>query len=113
MAKFMISTNESAESNAEATKPIISIAESAIALKDFILFRVPAQNVSQVTFMMITLKLALLLLVKVLMNFTVQLPDDTFANLNMLELKESSPTAHLDTTMIATLTDTSANLDSN
>ncbi len=45
----MISTNESAESNAEAAKPIISIAESAIALKDFILFKVPTQNVSQVT----------------------------------------------------------------
>lgn len=113
MAKFMISTKEYAESNAEATKSIISIAENAIVLKDFILFKVPAQNVLQVSFMMSTLKLALLLLVKVLMNSTAQSPDNAFANLNMLELKESAPTAHLDTTMIATLTNASASLDSN
>ncbi len=69
----------------------------------------PAQNVSQVSFMMSTLKLALLLLVKVLMNFTVRLPDNAFSNLNMLELEESAPIAHLDTNMIATFTNASAN----
>jgi hypothetical protein len=47
------------------------------------------------------------------MNSTAQSPDNVFANLNMLELKESAPTAHLDTTMIATLTNASASLDSN
>jgi hypothetical protein len=39
---------------------------------------------------MSTLKFALLLFVKFLMNFTVQLSDNAFVNLNMLELKKKS-----------------------
>lgn len=109
----MISMKEFAEFNAEATKSTTSTVENAIALKDFILFKVPALNVLLVNHMMSTLKPAQSFPAKVPMSFTALLPDNASANLNMLELKESAITVLLDITMTATLINASANPDSN
>jgi hypothetical protein len=112
MVKFTISMREYAEFNAEAIKSTTSTVENAIALKDFILFKVPALNVLLVNHMMSILKLALLFPVKVLMSSIAPSLDNVSANLSMLELEESAITVLLDTIMIATLINAFANLDS-
>jgi len=108
----MIFMRESAEFSAEAIKSTTSTVENAIVLKDFILFKVHAPNVLKENHMMSTLKLALSFPVKVLMSSTALLPDNAFANLNMLELKESAITVLLDIIMIATLINAFASPDS-
>lgn len=112
MVKSMIFMREFVEFNAEAIKSITSIVVNAIALKDFILFKVHALNVLLVNHMISTLKLALLCHVKVLMSSIAPSLDNASASLSMLELKESATTVLLDITMIATLINASANLDS-
>jgi hypothetical protein len=112
LVKSMISMREYAEFNAEATRSTTSTVESAIALKDFILFKVPALNVLLVKHMMSTLKLVQLFPVKEPMNSTAPSLDNASANLNMLELEESAITVLLDIIMIATLINAFASLDS-
>ena len=112
LVKSMISMREYAEFNAEATRSTTSTVESAIALKDFILFKVPALNVLLVKHMMSTLKLVQLFPVKEPMNSTAPSLDNVSANLNMLELEESAITVLLDIIMIATLINAFASLDS-
>jgi len=112
LVKSMISMREYAEYNAEAIKSTTSTVENAIALKDFILFKVPAPNVLLVNHMMSTLKLAQLFPVKEPINSTAPSLDNVSANLNMLELEESAITVLLDIIMIATLINAFASLGS-
>lgn len=72
-----------AETNAEPTKSITLIVENAIALKDFTLFKEPAQNVCMEKFIMNILKYVVLFLAKGSINFIAILLSNVYANLNM------------------------------
>jgi hypothetical protein len=106
----MTYTKESAESNVEPIKFITLTPESATAPKDSTLCKESAQNANLERLTTNTNNNVPLLPAKDLMNSTQLLLKLASVFLNMSEFKEYAPTAHLDTTMIATVTDVFVNL---
>lgn len=113
LVNSMTSTKEYAEFNAEPIKSTTSTQENVIVLKDSILFLELALNVKLEKHMTHTLKPAPSLPAKESTNSIAPSTDNVSANPNMSELKESAPTALLDITMIHTLINASASLDTN
>jgi hypothetical protein len=106
----MTYTKESAESNVEPIKFITLTLVSATAPKDSTLCKESAQNANLERLTTNTNNNVPLLPAKDLMNSTQLLLKLVSVFLNMSEFKEYAPTALLDTTMIATVTDVFVNL---
>ena len=106
----MMFTKESAESNAEPTRYTTSTLENATAPKASTSSKVSAPNANLESYMTNTKENASPPSVQVSTNSTQSPPKLVCASLNTSASKEYAPTAHLDTTMIATVTDVSANL---
>lgn len=111
MDSSMMSTRESAESNAEPTKSTTSTQENAIVLKDTISSKESALNANLEKPIMNTLWLAPLFLARESTNTTHLSPRPASASQNMFVLEEPAPTAILDTTMTPIQIDVFANLD--